>query len=264
MKINIYQIDAFSDQVFKGNPACVVPLKEWLPDSTLLNIAKENAVAETAFFVIENDIIHLRWFTPDIEMDLCGHATLATAHCLKSILNFKAKEIKFKTLSGGISVFCKKNKYDLHLPIREAKPAQLPNIIQKSLSIQPIEILKARDYLLIYKSQNEIEKLKIDRSIFDEINLKTGGVIVSSRGTDCDFASRFFTPQATILEDPVTGSAHCSLAPYWSKILSKNKMIAKQLSKRGGTIYCEMNQNNVIVSGNATTYLRGEIMIKNL
>ena len=110
MKINIYQIDAFSDQVFKGNPACVVPLKEWLPDSTLLNIAKENAVAETAFFVIENDIIHLRWFTPDIEMDLCGHATLATAHCLKSILYFKAKEIKFKTLSGGISVFCKKNK----------------------------------------------------------------------------------------------------------------------------------------------------------
>jgi PhzF family phenazine biosynthesis protein len=261
MKINIYQIDAFSDQVFKGNPACVVPLKKWLPNSILLNIAKENAVAETAFFVMENDIIHLRWFTPDIEMDLCGHATLATAHCLKTILNFQSEEIKFKTLSGTISVFCNKNTYDLYLPIREAKTTKLPNIIQRSLSIQPIEILKSRDYLLIYKNQNEIEKLKIDRQIFDEINLKTGGVIVSSKGSDCDFVSRFFTPQATILEDPVTGSAHCSLAPYWGKLLSKDKMIAKQLSQRGGTIYCEMNQNNVIVSGNATTYLSGEIMI---
>jgi PhzF family phenazine biosynthesis protein len=263
MKIRIYQIDAFTDLIFKGNPACVVPLEKWLADSVLLNIAKENAVAETAFFVIENDNINLRWFTPDIEMDLCGHATLATAHCLNTILNYPKNEIRFNTMSGEISVFCQNNKYHLRLPIRDPKDAILPKEIKESLTILPDKVLKARDYLLIYKNQREIEQLKINRQVFDNINLNTGGVIVSSKGIDCDFVSRFFTPQATILEDPVTGSAHCSLTPYWSKLLSKDKMIAKQLSKRGGIIHCELGKDHVLISGSAVTYLSGEISINN-
>ncbi len=261
MKIKLYQIDAFTDFTFKGNPACVVPLEEWLPDSILLNIAKENAVAETAFFVVKPDKIHLRWFTPDIEMDLCGHATLATAHCLHTILKFPRRKIKFNTMSGEILVYCENNKYNLQLPIREPKEDTIPKTIKEALSKQPIKVLKARDYVLIYENQNDIEQLKINRQIFDQINLNTGGVIVSAKGNDCDFVSRFFTPQATILEDPVTGSAHCSLIPYWSKVLNKDEMVGKQLSQRGGIIYCKLKKDHVLVSGKAITYLKGEIFI---
>ena len=229
----IYQVNAFTDILFKGNPACVVPLKEWLPDELLLKIAKENAVAETAYFIEHQDHFHLRWFTPDIEMDLCGHATLAAAHIIKSELN-SADEIKFKTLSGDLSVNFKKDLYYLNLPSRKPVNSILPNKIKSALSIQPEYILKSRDYLLVYNNEQEIKALKIDRSSFDEINLGHGGVIATAKGDDVDFVSRFFTPQATILEDSVTGSAHCSLIPFWATLLSKEKLIASQYSERGG------------------------------
>lgn len=261
MKLPLYQIDAFTNKIFGGNPACVVPLEKWLKDDVLLKIAQENAVAETAFFVKMGNNFHLRWFTPDIEMDLCGHATLATAHCIISELKLRNEKVIFETLSGKLSVEYKNSQYILELPSRDPVLAELPEIIKKSLNIQPIEILKSRDYVLVYKSQKDIENIKINRQIFDEININPGGVIVTSRGENCDFVSRFFTPQATILEDPVTGSAHCSLTPYWAKKLKKNTLVAQQLSKRKGELLCELKEDRLEISGKAITYLKGDIFL---
>lgn len=262
MKLELYQIDAFTDKTFGGNPACVVPLNRWLPDNILLNIAKENAVAETAFFIDKGDKILLRWFTPEIEMDLCGHATLATAHCLKSILNYPKDEIVFETLSGDLTVSIKDDSYFLNFPSRMPKASELPEIIKESLNIQPKEVYKSRDYLLIYDTEQEIERIKINRQIFDQINLDPGGVIVSAKGDNSDFVSRFFTPQASILEDPVTGSAHCSLIPFWSSRLGKEKLDAIQISDRVGILKCENKGDRVIIGGKAKTYLVGNLWIE--
>ena len=262
MKFELYQIDAFTDTIFGGNPACVVPLDNWLPDEILLKITRENAVAETAFFVDKGDKIHLRWFTPEIEMDLCGHATLAAAHCLKSILNYPKDRIVFETLSGDLIVSIKNDLYSLDFPSRMPVACELPEIIKKSLNIQPKEILKARDYMLVYDSKQEIEKIKIDRQIFDQINLDPGGVIVTAKGENCDFVSRFFTPQASILEDPVTGSAHCSLIPFWSLRLGKEKLNAIQISDRVGELQCLNKKDRVIISGKAKTYSIGNLWIE--
>jgi PhzF family phenazine biosynthesis protein len=259
MKLELYQIDAFTDKTFGGNPACVVPLTAWLPDEILLNIAKENSVAETAFFVLKDDQIHLRWFTPEIEMDLCGHATLATAHCLKSILNYPKSRIIFKTFSGDLTVLFENDIYHLELPSRMPIVSELPEIIVKSLNIQPKEVYKSRDYLLVYETVQEIENIKINRQIFDQINLNPGGVIVTAKGEDCDFVSRFFTPQASILEDPVTGSAHCSLTPFWASRLKKNELNALQISDRIGKLQCQNKKNSVIISGKAKTYSIGSL-----
>ena len=193
MKLNLCQIDAFTAKTFGGNPACVVPLDKWLTDDILLKIAKENAVAETAFFVVKGDKIHLRWFTPEIEMDLCGHATLATAHCLKTILNYKSDKIVFETLSGDLTVFAANEFYRMDFPSRMPFPDTLPDTIEKSLNIQPKEILKSRDYVLVYENETEIKNIKIDRQFFDQINLDPGGIITTAIGDNCDFVSRFFT-----------------------------------------------------------------------
>jgi len=257
MELRLYQIDAFTDKIFSGNPACVVPLDEWLPDALLMKIAQENAVAETAFFVDKGDKIHLRWFTPEIEMDLCGHATLATAHCLKSILNYAHNQIIFETVSGDLVVKAEDDFYHMDFPSRMPIAAELPSIIADSLSIQPKEVLKSRDYVLVYNSEEEIANIKLDRQIFDQINLDPGGVVVTAKGNNCDFVSRFFTPQASILEDPVTGSAHCSLIPFWAMKLGKNKLFAKQISDRVGELYCQNVRERVLISGKARTYFSG-------
>ena len=220
MRINLHFINAFSKLEKSGNPACVVPLEKWLNDSKMLEIAKKNKVAETAFFLKKEKHYHLRWFTPEIEMDLCGHATLATAHYIFT-KNKNLDEIHFKTKSGMLIVSCLNEVYKMVLPRREGKPSILPKIIKNSLNIQPKEVYKSRDYLLVYASQTDIESIEIERSIFDKINLDPGGVIVTASGITHDFVSRYFTPQATFLEDPVTGSAHCTLIPYWSKKLQK-------------------------------------------
>ena len=247
MKLDLYQIDAFTEKIFGGNPACVVPLTDWLPDDILLKISQENAVAETAFFIDKGDKIHLRWFTPEIEMDLCGHATLAAAHCLKTILNYPDEKLIFETMSGDLSVSVKDDVYSLHFPSRMPNPSELPEIIKKSINIQPQEVHKSRDYVLIFNTAEEIEKIKIDRPQFDQINLTPGGVIVTAIGNDCDFVSRFFTPQASILEDAVTGSAHCSLIPLWASKLKRDELYAKQISKRGGILHCQNKKDSVII-----------------
>jgi PhzF family phenazine biosynthesis protein len=262
MQYNIYQIDAFTETIFGGNPACVVPLESWLSDAILLKITQENAVAETAFYVINGDKIHLRWFTPEIEMDLCGHATLATAHVLISILNYPKNEIIFETLSGDLMVTFANDLYTLDFPSRKPITSELPEIISKALNIQPLETLKSTDYVLVFENESDIKNIKIDRQIFDKMNLETGGVIITAKGENSDFVSRFFTPQASILEDPVTGSAHCSLIPYWSEKLNKTKLSAIQLSERKGFLSCEQKGNRVLISGKAKTYLIGSIFIE--
>jgi len=261
MKLELYQIDAFTDNIFGGNPACVVPLNEWLPDDVLLKITQENAVAETAFFVHKADKIHLRWFTPEIEMDLCGHATLATAHCLKTILNYPKDTIVFETLSGDLTVTNKNELYSLDFPSRMPIAATLPEIIKKSLNIQPTKIYKSRDYVLVYEKEEDIKNIKINRQLFDQINIDPGGVIVTAKGDNCDFVSRFFTPQASILEDPVTGSAHCSLIPFWSLKLQKKELTAMQISERVGILYCQNKEDRVIISGKAKTYSIGHLWL---
>ena len=263
MEYNCYQIDAFTSKIFGGNPACVVPLKKWLPDNMLSNIAKENAVAETAFFIQQDGTFYLRWFTPNIEMDLCGHATLATAHCLYTILKVESRSFPFITQSGELTVTVQEdNLYSMDFPSRVASPATLPDIIAKSLSSPPKEVYRSRDYLLVYASEDEVRNIEIDRSYFDGINLDPGGVIVTSIGDNCDFVSRFFTPQSTILEDPVTGSAHCTLIPYWSDRLNKNSLHALQVSERGGELFCENKNDRVLISGSARTYFIGKICIE--
>jgi len=259
MKLELFQIDAFTDKTFSGNPACVVPLTYWLGDDLLFKITKENAVAETAFFVDNGDKIHLRWFTPEIEMDLCGHATLATAHCLKTILNYPKDRIIFETLSGDLTVTVKNDSYYLDFPSRMPIVCELPEVIKNSLNQQPKEVYKSRDYLLVYETEEEIENIKIDRQIFDQINLDPGGVVVTAKGKECDFVSRFFTPQASILEDPVTGSAHCSLIPFWSLRLNKKELNAIQISDRVGKLQCQNKNDRVIISGKAKTYSIGNL-----
>ncbi|MEI8073201.1 MAG: PhzF family phenazine biosynthesis protein [Bacteroidota bacterium] len=257
MKLSLYQIDAFTDKTFGGNPACVVPLDHWLEDGILLKIAKENAVAETAFFVDKGDKIHLRWFTPEIEMDLCGHATLATAHCLKTILDYKKDLIVFETLSGNLIVKAEDGLYKMDFPARMPIADSLPSTVLNSLNIKPKEVLKSRDYVLVYENETAIRNIKIDRQLFDQINLDPGGVIVTAIGDNCDFVSRFFTAQASILEDHVTGSAHCSLIPFWSKRLNKKELYAQQVSERMGKLYCQDRGDRVIISGQAKTYSIG-------
>lgn len=261
MKYKIYQVDSFSNSVFAGNPACVVPLSKWLSDNMLLNIAKENAVAETAFFIDHGDYIHLRWFTPDLEIDLCGHATLAVAHVLKSELNYNKKKIKFKTQSGKLIVFHENDFYYLDFPSRKPKLCELPIEIASALNIQPQEVYRSRDYMLVYKNQQEVEAIDINQVFFNKINLGCGGVIVTAKGDSVDFVSRFFTPQATILEDPVTGSAHCSLIPFWAERLSKIELKATQLSERGGRLICKDNADRVLIGGQAVTYSKGEFLL---
>ena len=259
MQLHLYQINAFTDTLFSGNPACVVPLSKWLPDDLLLKIARENAVAETAFFVDNGYKFHLRWFTPEMEMDLCGHATLAAAHALKEIRKFPGKNIIFETRRGELQVSVEKGNYTLNLPLRTPTPTPLPELLKKSLNIQPHEVLKARDYVLVYGYEQDIKNIQIDRSYFDQLELGTGGVIVTAKGLDCDFVSRFFTPGASVFEDPVTGSAHCSLTPYWSERLNKQEMQARQLSERGGNLFCQNLGERVEVSGKARTYSIGKL-----
>lgn len=257
MRYPIYQINAFSKRPFGGNPACVVPLTAWLPDEEMLAIAKENGVAETAFYIEASRKIQLRWFTPEIEMDLCGHATLAAAHCMVTHRKYTTRPVHFTTKSGVILVNVNDDKYQLDMPSRSGAEATLPKNIEDALSIKPKEVYKARDYLLVYESQADIEALQVDLDLFNQINISPGGVIVTAPGDTHDFVSRYFTPQASILEDPVTGSAHCTLVPYWAKRLQKSSFHAYQCSQRGGELWCEDNGDRVLVSGYAFTYFAG-------
>ena len=252
MIIDIYQIDAFTTELFHGNPAAVCPLNKWPPDDVLLNIAKENNLAETAYFIHKHDnIFHLRWFTPEIEMDLCGHATLASAFVILNCLNYEFDTIIFETLSGELLVTKSNDQLEMNLPSRPVQKALLPQIIKEALSIQPVEVFLARDYLLLYNTEEDILNLKVNAAILGQINLDPGGIIVTSKGKTSDFVSRFFTPGAAVFEDPVTGSAHCSLVPFWAERLNKTSLHARQISERGGELFCKLENNRVFIKGSA-------------
>lgn len=262
MTIDIFQIDAFTDRLFGGNPAAVCPLKEWLPDQVLLHIAIENNLAETAYFIHKQDnVFHLRWFTPEIEMDLCGHATLASAYVILNYLDNDFDTVVFETMSGELTVSQLGEFLEMELPSRPPIKAELPYNIANALSKQPIEVYKARDYLLVYDSENEIQNLKVSPSILEQINLDPGGIIVTANGNHSDFVSRFFTPGASVFEDPVTGSAHCSLVPFWADRLNKNELHALQISERKGELFCKLVSNRVFIKGKAIKYLKGTIEI---
>ena len=261
MEIDIFQIDAFTSELFKGNPACVMPLNNWLPDDLLLRIAKENNVSETAFFIKEGEGFYLRWFTPEIEMDLCGHATLATAYCLKNHLDYKKNKVIFDSMSGELIVKFDGDYVQMDFPHRKPKNSELPKNIMDSLSIKPNKVLKERDYVLVYDNEEQIKNIEIDKELFDKTNLDPGGVVITSKGTKSDFVSRYFVPQCSFFEDPVTGSTHCSLVPYWSEILKKTKLKSIQLSERGGEMFCEDLGNRVIINGKAKTYFKGKVTL---
>jgi predicted PhzF superfamily epimerase YddE/YHI9 len=260
-KIPMIQVDAFTNRAFHGNPACVCLLEYWLPDALLLRIAAENAVAETAYVLPAGAGYHLRWFTPDLEMDLCGHATLAAAHALRQHWGFSGNEIHFDSASGPLQVGISGDYYTLDFPSRPVQAAQLPAATLASLSVPPLEVWQARDYLLLYDSEAMVRQLSIDRPLFDQVNMGTGGVIITAPGDEVDFVSRYFTPQSTILEDPVTGSAHCSLTPFWAARLQKQDLKARQVSERGGDLWCRLAGDRVQISGNAVTYSAGVIWV---
>ncbi len=262
MTVDIFQIDAFTNKLFGGNPAAVCPLQDWLSDAVLLNIAKENNLAETAYFIHKHDnVFHLRWFTPEIEIDLCGHATLASAYVILNCLDYDFDTVIFQTLSGELTVSRSGEFLEMDFPSRPPQDSELPEIIKNSLSKQPTNVYKARDYVLLYDSENELKDLKVSASILEQINLDPGGIIVTAKGNNSDFVSRFFTPGAAVFEDPVTGSAHSTLVPFWAERLEKNELHAFQISDRKGELFCKLVKDRVIIRGNAVKYLQGTIEI---
>ncbi|MBI4929125.1 MAG: PhzF family phenazine biosynthesis protein [Bacteroidetes bacterium] len=260
MKIKIYQVDAFTNHLFGGNPAAICPLDEWLADEMMQNIAHENNLAETAFFVKKENGFHIRWFTPNTEVDLCGHATLATAHVIFLEQPISGNEITFDSRSGKLTVRKENNLLTLNFPADKMEKTNLSQQLIVALGTTPLEVYKGKtDYMLVYDTQEQIERIRPDFRKLGELEAR--GVIVTAKGKTCDFVSRFFAPKCGIDEDPVTGSAHTSLTPYWSAKLGKTELSALQLSKRKGYLKCKLLGGRVEIAGEAKLYLRGEIEI---
>lgn len=262
MIIPVYQIDAFASKVFEGNPAAICPLNEWLSDDMMQKIAMENNLAETAYFVGSNGQYHIRWFTPELEIDLCGHATLASAYVIFEILKDPSNEILFTTQTAGTLKVSRQNgRIVLDFPSRMPVACATPDNLLKALGISSaVEILKSRDYFVVVENEEIVRSLSPDFNLLNTIP-DTKGFIVTSKGKEFDFVSRFFAPQAGINEDPVTGSAHCNLIPYWADKLGKSSMKAFQASKRGGILHCELKGDRVLMGGTATLFLKGEIIL---
>lgn len=259
MKIQMFQIDAFTENVFGGNPAAVCPLEKWLKPELLQKIAAENNLPETAFFVTNSYGFDIRWFTPEIEIDLCGHATLAAAHVLFNHYGYNKKQIIFDSKSGTLKVTKKNGMLCLDFPVNKPEKISLPAQLEAALGAKPVEVYKSRDILAIFENEKEIKNIKPNFELLKQIDCM--GVIVSAKGDNCDFVSRFFAPAVGINEDPVTGSAHTTLVPYWAEKLEKKKLHAFQISKRRGELFCEIMGSRVLISGKAATYLIGEINI---
>ncbi|MCU1294597.1 MAG: yddE [Bryobacterales bacterium] len=259
MDLPIFQVDAFSSKVFAGNPAAVCPLQEWLSDDVLQAIAAENNLAETAFFVRNSGRFHLRWFTPACEVDLCGHATLASALVLFDELNEPGDILRFDTQSGELPVRRYGDRFALDFPSRPPAPTEVHPELISALGGAPVEILAARDYLVRYATAQDVVELSPDLEALKQVD--KFAVIVTAPGTDTDFVSRFFAPAKGIPEDPVTGSAHCTLIPYWAEKLGKSVLHARQVSKRGGELFCTLNGKRVEIAGRGALYLRGQITI---
>jgi PhzF family phenazine biosynthesis protein len=260
MKLTIYQVDAFTKEVFKGNPAAICPLDEWIDAELTQKIALENNLAETAFFVKKDDVYEIRWFTPLAEIDLCGHATLGSAFVIFEILKAEDSFIKFHShKSGELSVGKKGDVLTLDFPSRPVAPVEIPDGLAEAIGKTPKEVFKARDYFLVYETEQDIRDIKPNFSKLLEI--PTHAVIVTAKGDSADFVSRFFAPEVGINEDPVTGSAHCNLIPFWAERLGKTELFARQISSRGGELFCELKGDRVKIGGNAVLYLKGEIYV---
>ena len=257
--IPYFVVHAFTDEIFGGNPAGVCPLTEWLDDALMQRIAAENDLSETAFFVAKENHFELRWFTPKIEVDLCGHATLASAYVLFDELDFQGDVIVFRTLSDDLHVARAGSSLVMDFPARPAAEIEPPPYLESSFAAPFLEVQKSRDLLVVFDSEETVRNLNPD---FSELSkLDCTGIIVTAPGNDVDFVSRFFAPQAGILEDPVTGSAHCTLAPYWADRLGKTELSARQVSERGGELACRVSDDRVHIAGRASLYSRGFLNI---
>lgn len=265
MTLPIYQVDAFAHEVFSGNPAAVMPLQSWLPDALMQDIAMENNVAETAFFVAVESGFELRWFTPTVEVDLCGHATLAAAHVLFNHLDYSAGEIVFHTRSGELRVSKGPSGLTLDFPAAELESHDVDLAVCAALgsSVAASEGVIARDnphaVVYVYASEEEVAALSPNAS--ELLAASAYSVIATAPGDSCDFVSRFFGPHVGIDEDPVTGSAHCSLVPYWARRLGVNSLLARQISTRGGELQCELREGRVFMTGTAVTFLQGSVTL---
>ncbi|OPJ59489.1 PhzF family phenazine biosynthesis protein [Clostridium chromiireducens] len=259
MKIKMYQVDAFTEEIFKGNPAAICILEEWIDENLMQNIASENNLSETAFCIIKDDICELRWFTPEEEIDLCGHATLATAYVIFEVLNYPKNSVKFETKSGILTVEKDGENITMEFPSREGIEVAITEQLIQGLGKEPKEVYKSRDLMAVYDNEQDIIDLQPNMEGLKLID--AFGIIVTAKGESSDFVSRYFAPLCGVPEDPVTGSAHCTLVPYWSKVLEQNKMIAHQLSRRGGLLVCEYTGEKVKISGKAKLFFKGEIFI---
>ena len=262
MSQKIYQIDAFADVLFSGNPAAVCPLDNWLDADIMQKIAAENNLAETAFTVPVENGFEIRWFTPEVEVDLCGHATLASAYTLMNFEGFSGEKINFFSRNSGTLTVNKNGDFlTLDFPKDNLQKVEDLAIFEKCFVYQPIEAYQGKtDYLLIFENEHQIQNIEPNIPEIAKINAR--GIIVSSISENFDFVSRFFGPNCGVNEDPVTGSAHTTLTPFWAEKLGKTKLTAKQISKRGGVLECELKNDRVLISGKCKTYLKGEIFIK--
>ncbi|MDY0040422.1 MAG: PhzF family phenazine biosynthesis protein [Desulforhabdus sp.] len=260
MRISVFQIDAFTSTLFAGNPAAVCPLDSWIDARLMQSIAMENNLSETAFFVRSGAHYDLRWFTPSMEVDLCGHATLAAAHVIFGYIEPSLDSVLFQTKSGPLSVQRQENLLSMDFPARPGTACAVPDELKEALGESPQQVFLARDYLVVYESEETIKSMSPDFNQLLQIK-NCLGVIVTAPGMKSDFVSRFFAPQAGVPEDPVTGSAHCTLVPYWSQRLNKKKLHAFQLSRRGGELYCEDWGDRARIAGQAVTFLEGSIIL---
>ena len=260
MELNLYQIDAFASQPFEGNPAAVCPIDEWLSDEMMQSIAEENNLSETAFFVPTGDGFHLRWFTPTSEVDLCGHATLASAYVLFNILGYKGDQVVFDSKSGILTVTKDDEWLVMDFPAQPPVLCDIPPEIEKAFDNVPVECLKSEDYMVVFEREMDVETANPDFAQLKKLDLR--GVIITAKSSGYDFITRFFAPKYGVFEDPVTGSAYTQLAPYWASRLGKKRFNVKQVSARGGELSCEIVDDRVLISGKAIKYMEGKINIE--
>jgi PhzF family phenazine biosynthesis protein len=259
MRIPVFQIDAFTSRVFAGNPAAVCPLEGWLENETLQAIAAENNLSETAYFVKRGDRYDLRWFTPAVEVDLCGHATLASAFVIFNYLEPAREAVAFDTQSGELIVRRNGDLLSMDFPARPPVECPPPALLEKALKRRPIATHMSRDLMAVMESEAQVRSLQPDMGLLAQLD--AFAVIVTAPGDDSDFVSRFFAPASGVPEDPVTGSAHCTLVPYWSRCLGKTSLYARQVSARGGELWCEDRGERVVIQGRAARFMQGEIVL---
>jgi PhzF family phenazine biosynthesis protein len=261
MNLSIFQADAFTDELFRGNPAAVVPLTQWLPDKLMQNIAMENNLSETAFFIPGDGCFHMRWFTPTTEVSLCGHATLAAAHILFNHLDFSEETIRFQTKSGLLTVSRHENLLFLDFPAAHLISIPTPKGLTAGLGLRPLEVWHSGEYLMaVYKNENEIRQIIPDYPILRKLPYL--GINVTAIGDSVDIVSRFFAPSVGINEDPVTGSAHTLMIPFWHQRLGRTRFISHQISKRGGILNCEYLDDRVKIGGKAVTFMVGSLRVE--